>query len=146
MIIQSACLGEIEVRDTDIIRFPEGLPGFPDEKSFAFLPYGADNPFVVLQSINEAYLSFVLADPFYFFKDYVFEINDTVAGELGLGEENPPSIFSIVTVAKNWPDSTANLAAPLIINNRDRVAAQLVLEKTNYTTKHRLFPEKQGGE
>jgi flagellar assembly factor FliW len=39
---------------------------------------------------------------------------------------------------------TTNLLAPVVINTKNMQAKQVVLEKTNYTTKERLFPEKEG--
>ena len=39
---------------------------------------------------------------------------------------------------------TANLMAPVVINQRTMAAKQLVLEKSHYTTKHRLFEEAAG--
>ena len=41
---------------------------------------------------------------------------------------------------------TTNLLAPVVINRHSREARQVVLEKTQYTTKHRLFPEKKEAE
>ena len=36
---------------------------------------------------------------------------------------------------------TANLMAPIVLNTANMQARQLVLDKSKYTTKHRLFPE-----
>jgi flagellar assembly factor FliW len=36
---------------------------------------------------------------------------------------------------------TANLLAPVVVNIENMQAKQVILEKSNYTTKHRLFPE-----
>lgn len=140
MLIHSTRFGELEVGEQDIIRFPAGLPGFPEENAFAFLPYQPDSPFVLLQSTQEPDLTFVLVEPFSFFKDYSFELDDQLLEELGLNEQTPPLVFSIVTIPDKVEEMTANLLAPVVINRRERAAAQVVLEKTPYTTRHRLFP------
>ena len=42
-------------------------------------------------------------------------------------------------------DITANLLAPVIINKHTMQAQQVVLERSKYQTKHRLFPVKKEG-
>lgn len=151
MLIQSTRFGQIEVDDSEIIHFPHALPGFPEEKKFALLPYLSDSPFAFLQSLNEPNLTFVVVEPFAFFKDYSFSLDDTVAAELGLSNDNPPKILNIVRIPENMEEITANLQAPIIINCKTRSAIQLILEKSPYAVRHRLFtqgtstnPEKRG--
>ncbi|MBC8015443.1 MAG: flagellar assembly protein FliW [Sporomusaceae bacterium] len=141
MIIQSTRFGELEILEEMIIEFSQGLPGFSTEKSFAFLPYQLESPFAFLQSVNEPNLTFMVVEPFTFFKDYVFEIDDEIAKGAGISNDNIPQIFNIVSVRDKVEEMTANLLAPIIINWRDRKGMQLILEKTSYTIRHRLFPD-----
>lgn len=141
MSIQSARFGTLEVDEKDILRFPKGLPGFSEEKEFAFLPYGSNSPFAFLQSIADPNLTFLIVEPFAFFTDYQFEIDDKLAQDLGMSDKLPPQVFCIVTVPEKLDDMTANLLAPIVVNWKDRLAMQVVLEKMSYTTRHRLFPQ-----
>ena len=141
MLIQSTRFGQIEIDDSEIIRFPYALPGFPNEKEFAFLSYQPDSPFAFLQSLNEPHLTFVIVEPFSFFKDYKFPLEDTIATELGLSDDNPPRIFNITRIPENAEEITANLLAPIIINWKTHQAMQIILEKSPYTVRHRLFPQ-----
>lgn len=141
MIVQSTRLGELDLPDDSILNFGHGLPGFPDQKSFVLLPYGGDSPFAFLQSTVDPDLTFLLADPFAFFADYQFELNDAIAAELGVSENNPPQVWCIVTVPAKSEEMTANLIAPVILNTRDRQGRQIVLEAKHYTTRHRLLPD-----
>lgn len=141
MLITSTRFGQIEIDDNDLIRFPHALPGFPEEKTFAFLPYQPDSPFAFLQSVNEPDLTFVIVEPFVFFKEYSFHLDDTVAMELGLFDDNTPKIFTIVRIPEKTEEMTANLLAPIIINWNNRTGLQIVLEKSPYTVRHRLFPQ-----
>jgi flagellar assembly factor FliW len=148
VVIESTRFGTLEVDEKDIISFSEGLPGFPDEKSFIFLPYGPESPFAFLQSVTEPSLTFLIVEPFAFFADYQFEIEDALLAELELSEGVMPQIYSIITVPDNLEAMTANLLAPLIFNRRGGKAAQIILTSSPYTTAHRLFPNgfpKQGG-
>lgn len=140
MIIKSTRLGNLEIDSQDIIQFPKGLPGFNDEKKFVILPCETEGPFAYMQSVNEPNLTFLLVEPFGFFKDYEFALDEEAIGDLQLSTDHPPRIFNIVTVPDQAEAMTANLLAPLIINPSKRLAQQIVLEKVAYTTRHRLFP------
>lgn len=140
MIIQSTRFGEIEISDNIIIAFPNGLPGFPDEKKFALLLKEPNNPFAFLQSVINPDLTFVIVDPFTFFEEYTFKLSDEFVQDLQLSDENPPYVYNIVSIRTDIESSTANLLAPIIVNRRTQTAQQFILEKTEYTTRHKLFP------
>lgn len=140
MIIESTRLGQLEVANEDLIDFPKGLPGFENEKRFTLLPCEVNSPFAYLQSVEDPNLTFLVVEPFSFFLDYEFSLDDDVISSLNLSSENLPRIFNIVTVPERAEEMTANLLAPVIMNPVQRIAKQIVLEKANYTTRHRLFP------
>ena len=142
MHVHSTRLGEIEFSETDKITFPDGLPGFADERDFALLPE-PDSPFAFLQSLQEPALTFLLADPFAFFSDYSFQLNDETIAKLALTDANPPQVWCVVTVPEQVVTMTANLLAPLLINRKDNLAIQHVIENAKYTTRHRLFAQNQ---
>ncbi|WP_177505827.1 flagellar assembly protein FliW [Anaerosinus sp.] len=134
--------GKIEVGETDIIKFVEGIPGFPEEKEFVMIPFGENEPFVFMQSLREPDLAFLLTDPFLFFKEYEFVLSDELLEELEIREQSDFNIYCILSIPdKKVKNTTANLAAPLIVQNHTKQAIQLILEKTTYTTRHRLFQE-----
>lgn len=140
MLVKSARFGDLTVDEQDIITFRNGLPGFPEEREFILLPSKGSSPFVFLQSVQEANLTFVMIDPFTLFTNYEFTIDDDLVQNLDISTDNPPQIFNIVTLRKELAEATANLLAPVIINTQTRCGVQIVLEKTDYTTKHKLFP------
>lgn len=151
MLIRTTRFGDLDIEASVVLHFPHGLPGFPEETRFVLLPYDADSPFAFLQSTVEPDLAFLVVDPFAFFPAYEFTLSEQLTAELGLSPECPPKIYSIVTVPEKTEDLTANLIAPVIINPKKQLARQTVLEKTSYTTRHRLFPARvqkpaKGGE
>lgn len=152
MKIESTRFGELEVAEEQLINFPHGIPGFPEEKTFVHIPHGAESPFSFLQSATEANLTFLLVDPFAFFRAYEFVLENEVAEELGLSQANPPMVFLIATVNGKLADMTVNLLAPLVINRVNRTGRQVILDKPEYSTNHKLFPDGlpqqtvQGGE
>ncbi|MEL7633398.1 flagellar assembly protein FliW [Sporomusa sphaeroides] len=141
MRIKSTRFGELDITESQLIKFPHALPGFPEEKEFALLPYQPDSPFFFLQSLNEPDLAFVIAQPFGFFPDYSFALDDTVAAELGLSDDNKPKIFNIIRIPEKAEEMTANLLAPILVNSHTGKAIQIVLEKSRYTVRHLLFPQ-----
>lgn len=141
MKMQSTRFGEIEVDDEFLIKFPHGILGFPGEQTFAFIQYQTDSPFAFLQSASDPDFTFVIVEPFHFFKDYSFELSDDFVQEQGFGEGNNPGIFNIVRIPAKAEEMTTNLLAPLVINWKKRTGIQIVLEKSSYTVRHRLFPQ-----
>lgn len=140
MKIQSTRFGELEVAEEQLIRFSHGIPGFPEEKMFVYILQDVESPFSFLQSTVEANLTFLLVDPFAFFKDYEFVLEDEVTQELELSPENPPQIFVIATLKGKLAEMTVNLLAPLVIDGVNRSGRQVILDKTEYSISHKLFP------
>lgn len=141
MKIESTRFGELEATEEQLLRFPYGIPGFLDEKVFVHIPDDEKSPFSFLQSATEADLSFLLVDPFAFFKDYEFKLEDETAMELGLSLENPPQVFLIASVKEKLTDMTVNLLAPIVLNGVNRMGRQLILDKSEYSIRHKLFSE-----
>lgn len=140
--VYTSRFGEIEVDEKKVVHFENGIPAFEQEHEFVILPYDEESPYYFMQSIKTPDLAFLLTIPFIFFNEYTFEIDDTTVRELGI--KNPDSVFyyTMVTIPNgSIRYMTANLLAPIVLNSETMKAKQVVLEKSNYTTKHRLFPE-----
>ena len=143
--VNTTRFGEIEVEDEDVLKFPQGIPAFEDEHEFRMIPYppGEDTPYAFLQSLTTPSLAFLMADPFRFFFDYSFEIDDESLETLGSPKQDDIAIYTILTLPDGKvEDMTANLMAPVVINSHTMTAKQVVLERSRYQTKHRLFPAK----
>ena len=144
MQIKSTRFGEFEVSEELIVQFPEGLPGFEDQKQFAFLPYTVDednSPFAYMQSVQDPDLTLLLADPFLFFKHYSLNLNDEDAAQLGLSDsEETAGVYGVVEVPEKIDQMTVNLVAPIVVNWKEQKGMQIILDRSPYSTKHRLFP------
>ncbi|MEN6567225.1 MAG: flagellar assembly protein FliW [Veillonellales bacterium] len=140
MLIHSTRFGDIDVPAEQILQFPHGIPGFPAEKVFAYLVRDKKSPFSFLQSASDPNLTFLLAEPFTFFNDYEFALDDGIAQEMGLSEKNPPQIFTMATLQGKLEDMTVNLLAPLVVNTKERTGRQIILDRSQYSTRQKLFP------
>lgn len=127
MNIETKFLGEVEIQEQEIITFENGLPGFPENKSYILLGLDADLPIALLQSTEEASLGFVVAYPFAFKKDYVFDLSEEDKNELKLNDEKDVVVYAVLTLKENFSDSTMNLLAPIIINAKEKLGKQIVL-------------------
>lgn len=143
--INTLRFGELEIEEQDVVRFADGIPAFEDEHEFVVLPYEEGTPYMFLQSMATPELAFLMTDPFVFFPDYSFELDDENMDKLEIKTMDDVLVCTLISVPRSGvADMTTNLLAPVVINRHTMQARQIVLEKTQYTTKHRLFPEKKG--
>ena len=95
-----------------------------------------------MQSMKTPDLAFLITVPFLFFPNYTFEIDDESIAELEINEKDKLLYYTLITIPNfSIRYMTTNLLAPVVINTKNMKAKQIVLEKTNYTTKERLFPD-----
>jgi flagellar assembly factor FliW len=145
MLVHTTRFGDIEVEERLIFDFFKGLPGFARERRFAFLPHKVDEDgkpiFAYLQSLATPELTFLLADPFNFFPDYEFTIDDATEAEIGTSTDNMPMVWSIAMIPDRVENMTVNLVAPVLFNVENHKAAQMILDNNKYTTRQRVFPQ-----
>lgn len=127
MKMNTKFLGEVEVHEQQIIRFVEGIPGFPEEKEFVIIPLGAQSPFVTLQSLTSEGLGFMMATPYEFIDDYTFDLTKEDVNQLEIEQVEDVQVYGILTLMETLLDSTINLFAPVVINSKKRIAKQVIL-------------------
>ena len=145
MKIDTKFLGQIEVVQEQLYSFEEGIPGFPEEKQFALIPFGKNTPFMILQSISNVQIGFVLAFPYTFKTDYAFDLSKQDVEALNIEKQEDIITYAIVTLKDTLPNSTINLLAPIIINTKTRQGRQIVLNENKQELLHYpLKPVKEG--
>ncbi|HAK93822.1 MAG TPA: flagellar assembly protein FliW [Planctomycetes bacterium] len=132
-------VGEIEVREDDIIFFPRGLLGFPALARYVVIARPEDGPFRRLQAIERPDLSFVIADPLVFFPRYRLPAAIEDLSAIELADPADGVVAVILTVPRDPRLITANLQAPVAINTRARLGMQLILSAPEYTAAHCIF-------
>ena len=141
--IKTTRFGEIEEDEGKIVRFAAGLPAFEDEHEFIIVPYDEESPYVFLQSATTPDLAFLMTIPFIFFPDYEFRLEDDVLKSLALESQEDLLLYTLLTIpGSDIREMTANLLAPIVINSRTNEGCQIVLDKSGYCTKHKLFSKK----
>ena len=139
MKIKTKYHGEITIDERQIIHFENGLPGFLEEKQFIILPLTDDQIYLILQSIQTPEIAFVITNPFFFYKDYEFKLEDGVVEQLEIKEPGDVQVFNILTIYDPFEKTTINLQAPIVINTKNNRAKQVILNYDHYTTREPLF-------
>lgn len=143
MKIQTKYHGEKTIEQGDILTFSNGIPGFEGEKKFVLLAFPDNDVFSALQSVSTPDLSFIVTDPFSFFIDYNVKVDDATIEALSIEQEEDVKLFNILTVRDPFEETTANLQAPVVINQKTNSGRQLILTGTPYETRHNLFQAKE---
>ncbi len=123
---------------TDVadITFPAGLPGFPHAHRFQLAPWGpAGSPFLLLSSVEESDVGFVVVPPWVFYPEYEFELDTGTAERLALSAAEDAVVFAVVTLRERPEESTVNLLGPIVVNRFSHEAAQVVLPSAGYSVR-----------
>ena len=64
-----------------------------------------------------------------FFPDYAPELDEASAERLGLTDAADALLLVVLTIGADASSTTANLLAPIVIHDKTRVAAQVVLQQ-----------------
>ncbi|KUO52791.1 MAG: hypothetical protein APF76_02325 [Desulfitibacter sp. BRH_c19] len=141
MILKTLRFGEIDIKEDDILQFPQGLFAFEEHKKYILVPVN-DNPFFRwLQCVDEPKISFLLIDPFVIRENYYVELDDSLKEELGISKQEDVVVYTIVTLPEgDFQKSSTNLLAPLVINLSGKKAKQVLLDETRGQVKEPLFP------
>lgn len=141
MKVETTRFGVVEVDDSAVLNMPKGPLGFEDQTQFVLVQHRPDSCFKWLQSTHEPKLAFVVIDPADFFCDYEIEISDSEAEKLNLASAEDALVLAIVTITDEGKEVSANLAAPIVINAKELVGMQIVLQDNHYTIKHTLVEQ-----
>ncbi len=126
------------------LKMVQGILAFEEISDYTLQPV-PDNPLFFWLEAEDG-PGFLLTRPDSFFEDYKITMNREDLKDLLAEEDDPEKIevFVIITVPEKMTDMTANLLAPLLINEAEGLACQLVLKDVTYTTRHYLFsPEER---
>lgn len=133
--------GKVAYEEAEVVRFPQGLIGFPDMSRFFIYAQDEVAPLAWLQSLDDANLAFLVVDPFLFYPEYEVKVKLPAALRRQMGETTDLRVLCIVTINSDFARSTVNLLGPLVVNARTHNGWQVILEDEELTTRHLLFPD-----
>ena len=125
MKVQTAHLGPREITEAEIIRFLAPLPPFVGLERFVLVGTAEEEPFLWLQSVDEAALAFVVA-PYAEVAGPPPALSGEARASLGLLPEEAPEVYAILCVGTSAAETTMNLLAPVYVCRRTQRGQQIV--------------------
>lgn len=135
--------GIVEYKESDLLIFSDGLFGFSTLTKYLLLYLNEDDDsMLLLQSVEENKVGFVLINPFLLCPDYSPVLSPEELACLGVEDGGELSYYSICVVRNNYLENTVNLKCPLVVNPHTRHGIQVILENSPYGYRHELrsFP------
>lgn len=140
--MQSHYFGDLSHTNDSVIEFPEGLPGFENERRFLPVELPQHRPLIFLQSLATPGLCFPTLPVLSLDPHYHLRLAPEDAARLGFAAGARPAVgrellgLAIITISESA--ITANLLAPVVVNPATRLAAQVVAGDTGYSHRHVL--------
>ncbi|MGI6574701.1 MAG: flagellar assembly protein FliW [bacterium] len=138
MELNTSHFGKLNINPANIISFPVGLPGFPEQRRFVIIKRRQEMPIAWLQSVDDGNLTFAVADPGDFITAYQPRFGQGDLVGLGLKSLDEAMLLAILVLSSDPYEITANLQAPVVINPVKKLGAQLILAE-EWPLKYYLF-------
>ena len=139
MKVKTKYFGDLHYTKEEVIQFSSGLPGFTKLTKFVIVQKEDMNPFSMLQSVERGDVSFAIVSPEKFKSDYRAMASVEELAEIRLEDPTHARIFALVTTGDGPEDVSMNLRAPIIINERKKLGAQIILRDSDYDIEYRMF-------
>lgn len=144
MVINSAVFGEMDIDESSIYRMPNGLFGFDHCNRYALLTKQEDDVTLMwFQAVDARVPCFVVFDPFEIITGYqpVLEPSDMRA--LNCTDISRLKFLVIAVVPDDITKITVNLKSPLVLNEKEGIARQVILRNADYPIRFPLSEEPQ---
>ncbi len=141
MKLTTRIFGEVEIEDSKIIEFPNGIIGFPDLKRFTLMHDEEQGAGTIkwLQSIEEPGFAMPVIDPLIVCPEYNPEVDKNIVADIGDIKDDDILVLVTVTVPHDLTKMTVNLMGPFIINAADRKGVQAIVENSDYPVKFPIY-------
>jgi Uncharacterized protein conserved in bacteria len=142
MLVKTKYFGEIDLDESKIITFENGIMGFEEYKKYTILFDEEEGDKAVIswfQSLDEQGLAIPVISPLSVRTDYNPVVEDELLVPLGNITDENLVILLTLTVPSDLTKMTANLKAPLIINSDTRKGRQIIIENQDYEIKYNVY-------
>ena len=134
--------GEVDIDESKIITFPNGIIGFPQLTKFALIhdeERGGDSPIRWMQSLQETEFAMPVIDPLAVVGNYNPQVEDELLKSIGTLDPDQMLVLVTLTVPSDITKMTVNLKAPIVINAAERKACQVIAEGDEYVVKFPIY-------
>lgn len=141
MNIETKYHGKVEYEEEEVITFPKGMLGFEDLKKFIICTAEENPLFKILHSIEDNAISFVVISPFEVMEHYEVRLSKDTINELNIEKEEDVILLNTVTLNSKVENITTNLKAPIVINIKEKLGEQIIIDNDKYKIKYPLIKE-----
>jgi len=140
MIIETKLFGTIEADESKLIRFVNGIVGFPELTDFLLIHDSEGNGNIKwLQSVQETAFAMPVMDPLLVMPEYNPVIEDELLKPLDITDFDDILVLVTVTVPKEIQNMSVNLKAPIIISGETTKANQIIVDNDEYLVKYPIY-------
>ena len=136
IVVNNSQFGTLSIEEEKVITFPQGIFGFEELTRYAILVFEEYEPFQFLISIDEPEISFPVISPLLAIEKYEPKITKEDIALIGDFKDEDLIMYAIVTIKSDSKEVTANLKGPVVINQKERLAQQVVIESDEYSMEH----------
>ncbi len=134
MELSNTRFGTITYEEQDLIRLPKGMVGMPEMINYLILDFEESTPFKWMQSLDDATMGFLIADPLLFNPDFCLALNEEDFAGLEVDAPEDLAVFVICTFRGKWSETTGNLMGPIIVHAEKRLGCQIIVEDASFST------------
>lgn len=117
-----------QVSEIPVIEMVRPVPGFPGLQRFALVQVDEEGVLCALRSLDDPTLRFLVVPPVRFFPAYAPVVDDQVVADLAIDAVEDVLLLVVLKPGDSLASTTANLAAPVLVNTRTHRAAQVILD------------------
>jgi len=141
MQIDTIRFGQVEIDESKLITFSDGIPGLEEYHRYALLQFEDSYPIIWLQSVDEGGICLPVLDTYAVLEEYVFDIDDEDVRLLGLNGPEELHVVSVLVIPDEIQQMTVNLAAPILVNTVTGKARQIMLSGSDYNVRAPIFQD-----
>ncbi len=127
---------EVKTATGRVLRFDEGIPGFPEAREFVLHDLDEAGTFQVLQSVENPEIALVVCSPWLLVPDYEAVLSEDDERELALTDPDDAVVFCAVTLDEAARAFHLNLLGPFVVNARTQRGRQVVLTESGHPVRH----------
>jgi len=119
--------GLIQYHDDTVLNFSDGLYGYETNKRYLLWEQKEFDPFKWLICLDKPSLMFPVVNPKLLVDGYHPQVS---------GLEKWKGLLVVLTIGESTESATANLRAPILILEENKLAKQVILADANYSLQH----------
>jgi len=138
MEINTTRFGNINLGDSLMINMRGPILGFEHLNRYILINQKEDSAFWWFQSVDDGAVAFAVVNPFLIKEDYAPELRDDDVALLEINDQSDVLLLGVVTIRYNPTQISVNMRAPIVVNLKQQLGKQIVLDDDSYDVQHRI--------